>query len=121
MLGPELIVGRVLKLRVTFVCLLAFLLAAVLAHSAFHGFANSGDEYSYLFQAQLFASGRLSSPSPPAELWSSLQLDHVISDGMMRSKYFPGWPALLPDGSLGRHADRADVVTCSDSGRWGSS
>ncbi|HYQ03216.1 MAG TPA: glycosyltransferase family 39 protein [Polyangiaceae bacterium] len=87
-----------MKLRVTFVCLLAFLLAAVLAHSAFHGFANSGDEYSYLFQAQLFASGRLSSPSPPAELWPSLQLDHVISDGMMRSKYFPGWSALLTLG-----------------------
>ena len=78
--------------------MLVFFLAAWLARETFGGFANSGDEYSYLFQAELFASGRLSSPSPPDELRQSLQLDHVMSDGRMRSKYFPGWPALLTLG-----------------------
>ena len=85
-------------IRAAWVCALVVLLTALIAHEAFDGFPNSGDEYSYLFQAQLFASGRLSSASPPEELRSSLQLDHVISDGTMRSKYFPGWSAVLTLG-----------------------
>ncbi|GEM_PF-2110578 len=54
---------------------------------------NSGDEQSYLLQAQIFASGRLSVPSHPMREFFTLY--HTIDDGKFHSKYPPGWPLLL--------------------------
>lgn len=47
------------------------------------------DEYSYLFQAQTFAAGRLSFPSfePRRELFDQM---HVLNEGRFASRYFPG-------------------------------
>jgi hypothetical protein len=69
---------------------------AVLALVGLHAFPFSGDEYSYLLQAELFAHGRLRAPAPPhPEL---LRVDHVVMDAWVRSKYPPGTAALLAIG-----------------------
>jgi hypothetical protein len=72
---------------------------AVFARVALHGFPFSGDEYSYLLQAQLFARGVLHAPAPAhPEL---LRIDHVILQPWVCSKYPPGTSALLALGVLG--------------------
>src|SRR5271165_3947439 len=73
-------------------------LYALLARMALHAFPFSGDEYSYLLQAELFARGLLRAPAPPhADL---LRVDHVVIDEWVRSKYPPGTSALLALGVL---------------------
>jgi hypothetical protein len=71
-------------------------LYAYLARSALHAFPFSGDEYSYLLQAEIFARGLLRTPSPPHPEF--FQLDHVVVDEWVRSKYPPGTSALLAIG-----------------------
>ena len=69
---------------------------AVFARVALHAFPFSGDEYSYVLQAELFARGLLHSPTPAhAEL---LRVDHVILEPWVCSKYPPGTSALLALG-----------------------
>jgi hypothetical protein len=69
-----------------------------IARFALEGFPKSGDEYSYLLQGEIFARGQLSVPAPPnAQLF---EVDHVVIDRLVRSKYPPGWPALLSLGWL---------------------
>jgi hypothetical protein len=69
---------------------------AVFARVALHAFPFSGDEYSYLLQAELFARGMLHAPTPAhADL---LRVDHVIFDPWVCSKYPPGTSALLSLG-----------------------
>jgi hypothetical protein len=73
---------------------------AVFARVALHAFPYSGDEYSTVLQAELFARGELRAPAPPhAEL---LRVDHVIMDETVRSKYPPGASALLALGVRAR-------------------
>jgi len=47
------------------------------------------DEYSYLFQAKTFLAGKTSFPSHPAapEIFNQV---HVLNEGKMASRYFPG-------------------------------
>jgi hypothetical protein len=66
-------------------------------------FANSGDEQSYLFQAELFAHGKLFVEDPLYD--RAHPLNHYIAadaiddiGGRRFSKYPPGWPALLALG-----------------------
>jgi 4-amino-4-deoxy-L-arabinose transferase-like glycosyltransferase len=69
---------------------------AVFARVALHAFPFSGDEYSYVLQAELFARGLLHAPAPAhADL---LGVDHVVIDAWVRSKYPPGTSALLAIG-----------------------
>ncbi len=69
---------------------------AVLARVALRGFPFSGDEYSALLQAEIFARGLLHAPAPPhPEL---LRVDHVVMDAWVRSKYPPGASALIALG-----------------------
>jgi hypothetical protein len=71
-----------------------------------HAFPFSGDEYSCLLQAELFARGLLRAPAPPhADL---LRVDHVVMDSWVRTKYPPGTSALL---ALGVRAGAPWVVT----------
>jgi hypothetical protein len=57
-------------------------------------FANSGDEYAYLFQGAQFASGRLWAEAPPlADAFVPFRT--WIIDGKWLSQYPPGWPAVL--------------------------
>lgn len=61
-------------------------------------FPVSGDEYSYLFQAKVFARGQLASPAPPEDVRDAFLLEHTIADERVRSKYPPGWPMVLAIG-----------------------
>ncbi len=47
------------------------------------------DEYSYIFQAETFAVGRLSFPSHPTAARMFDQM-HVLNEGRFASRYFPG-------------------------------
>jgi len=47
------------------------------------------DEFSYLFQAETFAAGRLSFPSHPTAARMFDQM-HVLNEGNFASRYFPG-------------------------------
>lgn len=51
------------------------------------------DEIAYLFQAKIFASGRLYAPSPCAR--ESFDFPHLINNGRWYSIYPPGFPFLL--------------------------
>jgi hypothetical protein len=84
---------------------------ALFARVALHAFPFSGDEYSYLLQAELFARGMLHAPTPAhADL---LRVDHVILDPWVCSKYPPGTSALL---SLGVRAGVPWLVTPIEGG-----
>jgi hypothetical protein len=63
----------------------------------------SGDDYSYMYQAKLFASGKLYAEDPlydPAlPLYDCVETYCLKDDqGHRFSKYPPGWPALLAVG-----------------------
>jgi hypothetical protein len=78
------------------VALLLGVLYAVVGRVALRGFPYSGDEYSCLLQAEIFARGLFHTAAPPhPEL---LRVDHVIVDPWVRSKYPPGTSALLAIG-----------------------
>jgi hypothetical protein len=84
---------------------------ALFARVALHAFPFSGDEYSYVLQAELFARGMLHAPTPAhADL---LRVDHVILDPWVCSKYPPGTSALL---SLGVRAGVPWLVTPIEGG-----
>lgn len=92
--------------------ILGALMATALAAGLF-GFEPYGtDEFSYRFQARLFASGRLTAESPLP--LAAFQSTNLVSDGQWYSQYPPGWslvmapfqavpwliPALLGAGAL---------------------
>jgi 4-amino-4-deoxy-L-arabinose transferase-like glycosyltransferase len=78
---------------------------AVLARVALDAFPYSGDEYSCLLQAEIFARGLFHVNAPPhPEL---LRVDHVVMDAWVRTKYPPGTSALL---ALGVRAGAAWLV-----------
>jgi hypothetical protein len=54
------------------------------------------DEIAYLFQAKLFQSGRLYSPSPCGREF--FDFPHIINNGKWYSIYPPGFPLLLVFG-----------------------
>src|SRR6266480_1552815 len=63
----------------------------------------SGDDYSYMYQAKLFASGKVYAEDPLYDLANPLH-DCVVTScikdyqGHRFSQYPPGWPALLAIG-----------------------
>ena len=60
-------------------------------------FPNSGDEFSYLWQAEVFASGRMTAETPDPQ--PAFAINHIADrDGRRFSKYPPGWPLLLAIG-----------------------
>jgi hypothetical protein len=69
-------------------------LALGIGVAGLRAFPNSGDEYSYLFQAQTFQAGRLWNPLPPVDdVFGSHRL--IAKDGKWLSQYPPGWPAII--------------------------
>lgn len=72
--------------------------AAVLVHVfVLQRFANSGDEYAYLWQATAFSEGRVTADSPqPAAAFQQQHLGDV--DNVRFSRFPPGWPLLLAVG-----------------------
>lgn len=65
-----------------------------------HGYPQVSDEHSYIFEADLLASGRLYAESPPAPQF--FQTLNIINDGRWYSRYTIGWPLLLALGRLAR-------------------
>lgn len=88
------------------ICATAFLLAALLSWDIFERIPHVEDEAAYLFQAQVFAQGRLSVSTPPypASYWSPFVIDH---QGRRFGKYPPGYPLLL---SLGVRIGEAWII-----------
>ena len=67
---------------------------ALAAWWVLQGFANSADEYAYVFQAQTYLSGHLWNPAPL--LGQALASDYTwVKDGIWAGQYPPGWPAVL--------------------------
>ncbi|MBZ2179165.1 MAG: hypothetical protein ACK58M_05110 [Acidobacteriota bacterium] len=90
--------GRELRYAaILLLCAVAMPLAAHLGDAIY-----SGDESAYLFQARLFAAGRLTAESPaevaPPRLFHFQH--HLMHEGRWFGKYPPGWPALLAPATL---------------------
>jgi hypothetical protein len=68
-------------------CLVAGLVGKV-------GWPNSGDEYSYLFLADLLLHGRIAAAPPPDPVLF-VQYHVLVHDGRLFSPYAPGWSMLL--------------------------
>ena len=81
-----------------------FLVEALFVHFLLaQRFPLSGDDYSYLYQAKLFASGKLYAEDPiynPSLPFYDCIETYCLRDyqGHRFSKYPPGWPALLAVG-----------------------
>lgn len=88
------------------ICAAAFTLAALVSLGILERVPHVEDEAAYLFQAQVFAIGRLSVPTPPypESYWSPFVLDH---QGQRFGKYPPGYPLLL---SLGVRAGTPWII-----------
>jgi hypothetical protein len=73
--------------------------AAMLVHVfVLQRFANSGDEYAYLWQATAFSEGRVIADSPQPV--AAFKQNHLgDADNRRFSKYPPGWPLLLAAGA----------------------
>src|SRR5207237_4979878 len=81
-----------------------FLVEALLVHFVLaQRFPLSGDDYSYLYQAKLFASGKLYAEDPLYDralaFYDCLATNCFRDDqGHRFSQFSPGWPALLAVG-----------------------
>ena len=93
---------RLLSLKpASFVWLAAlwvFVLTNVISWFVFDHIPHVQDTVAQLFQAKLFAAGKLYLPSPPLPQFFDLM--HVINDGRWYSQYPPGHPLLLLLGVL---------------------
>ncbi|GAB4531303.1 MAG: hypothetical protein Kow0063_10400 [Anaerolineae bacterium] len=89
--------GYVWYATLLLICATAFFLAALISQGIFERIPHVEDEAAYLFQAQVFAQGRLKVPTPPypASYWSPFVLDY---QGQRFGKYPPGYPLLLSLG-----------------------
>jgi 4-amino-4-deoxy-L-arabinose transferase-like glycosyltransferase len=61
-------------------------------------FPNSGDEWCYLLQAEMFSQGKLSVPSPPHRAF--FDVGWMINNGKFYTHHPPGWPLVLAFGVL---------------------
>ena len=77
-----------------------FLWANLVSWLVFDHIPHVQDTVAQVFQAKLFAAGRLFLPSPPLPQFFDLM--HVINDGRWYSQYPPGHPLLLALGVLVR-------------------
>lgn len=95
---------EIMKRKILFLSLLSFLQILLVHFFLLQGFANSGDEQAYLFQARVFARGQLYVEDPIYDLAHPLN-KYVAADAMddaggrRFAKYAPGWPALLSLGT----------------------
>lgn len=65
-----------------------------IGHFVFQDFPNSADEHAYLFQASLFAEGKLTAPAhPQQEFLSPFYI--LTSNTKVFSLFPPGWPFIL--------------------------
>ena len=82
---------------VALVCaLVVFVAAAILSKSLFGGIPHVQDSIAQLFQARIFAEGRVWAPSLP--LREAFDYAHLINDGRWYAQYPPGHALLLVPG-----------------------
>ena len=83
-------------------CVAMFVLASTVAWGVFEAMPHLKDEHAYLFQAKVFAQGRITNPAPP--MAEAFFVPYVVTrDGQQFGKYPPGYPLLLAAGVvLGR-------------------
>ncbi len=63
------------------------------------GYPLASDEFSYIFQSEIIATGRIYADAPPSP--ESLTGDNIVANnGKWYSKYTIGWPLLLALGQL---------------------
>lgn len=84
---------------------LVFVAAWRILAGVFWDYPFSGDEFAYLFQADVFSHGALIEPSPPMPAF--YQCNNIINNGRWYAIYPPGWPLLL---AVGERAAAVDVV-----------
>ena len=71
-----------------------FFTTLVTASHALEYFANSSDEYAYLFQAEMFSRDKLWERAP--DLPDFFHLNNIAQhDGILLSRFPPGWPLIL--------------------------
>jgi hypothetical protein len=70
----------------------------VMSFTLFDHIPHVNDEIAYLFQAKIFASGKLYLGSPCSP--QSFDFPHIINNGRWYSQYPPGFPLLLLPGVL---------------------
>lgn len=97
--GAEPLMDRVARAgrpRLAIWALAAATLIALLLIARFvlDAFPNSGDEYSYILQANTYARGKLWVPTPPLQDFFSMDR-YFAKDGKWVSPYQPGWPLVL--------------------------
>ena len=81
-------------LSATLVICAAFTGTVIIALFALHGFANSGDEFVYLYQAETMSEGKLWNEAHPLE--DFILYSHIPQkDGISVGRFPPGWPLLL--------------------------
>ncbi|MGE3537857.1 MAG: glycosyltransferase family 39 protein [Candidatus Tectimicrobiota bacterium] len=80
------------------VCGVGCLAAIALGLLVLQRFPNSGDEWCYLLQAEIFSQGQLSAPSP--HLREFFDVGWMINNGKFYTQHPPGWPLLLAAGML---------------------
>jgi 4-amino-4-deoxy-L-arabinose transferase-like glycosyltransferase len=79
---------------VTLLVCLSFLCSLFVAYFTLDAFANSGDEYVYLYQAETLSNGRLWNEGPPLERF--FLYSHIAQkEGLSVGRFPPGWPLLL--------------------------
>jgi len=94
-----------MKRRILFLTLLSLVQFLLVHFFLIQGFANSGDEQAYLFQARSLARGQLYLEDPIYDRANPLN-QYVAADAMddtggrRFSKYDPGWAALLSLGTI---------------------
>ncbi len=83
-----------------FILSLAGVLAAyAVAERVFEGLPHVEDEMAYVWQAKVFAHGKLTAPTPSDA--QNMQVPFVVDEhGQRFAKYPPGWPVVLAFGVL---------------------
>ena len=80
-------------------CIASFVLAMVVAWGVSEAMPHLEDEHANLFQAKVFARGRITNPAPPVP--KAFFVPFVVTrDGQQFGKYTPGYPLLLAAGVL---------------------